>query len=307
MRPVTGGAHDGDDLLDLRRVGRVAQPLVSWRVAGVEAWQRRRRTASTGAVEQKLGHDPSSGSLNEPDYRRRPRAPDPAGRRAIASHTEQRSRPIRDECRASLVAIALLRAVRRVAAMLRRASRSRCGRRSPDRPPPQDLVAPERQSADGSTPAGRRHRLLRLRGVLNLAIEYVRSVNSECFILSLLTAALLKLGLEMVILLKGQILTRLRAADRRRAKLAAAVSLWVDAAGSKLVALELVNLVFGNAVSLGGFVPVTLLVVALLVSQAAVRRLLYDTGTTGLTATRSGRPDGRSPMWPRDTAAPNLG
>jgi len=53
----------------------------------------------------------------------------------------------------------------------------------------------------------------------------------------------------------------------------------VVAAGSKLVVLELVDLVFGDAVSLGGFISVTLLVVALLVSRAAVRRLLSDTAT----------------------------
>ena len=96
--------------------------------------------------------------------------------------------------------------------------------------------------------------------VLNLAIEYAPSVISESFTLSLLTAALLKIALELVILLKSAIVTRLRAADRRRAKLAVAVSLWVVAAGSKLVVLELVDLVFGDAVSLGGFISVTLLV-----------------------------------------------
>jgi hypothetical protein len=116
--------------------------------------------------------------------------------------------------------------------------------------------------------------------VLNLAIEYVPSVISESFTLSLLTAALLKIALELVLLLKSQVLTRLRAADTPRAKLAAAVSLWVVGAGSKLVVLELVDLVFGDAVSLGGFIPVTLLVVALLASRAAVRRLLDDTATT---------------------------
>jgi hypothetical protein len=116
--------------------------------------------------------------------------------------------------------------------------------------------------------------------VLNLAIEFAPSVISERFTLSLLTAALLKLALELVIHLKSRLLTRLRAADTRRAKLAAAVSLWVVAAGSKLVVLELVDLVFGDAVSLGGFISVTLLVMALLVSRAAVRRLLYDTTTT---------------------------
>jgi hypothetical protein len=113
--------------------------------------------------------------------------------------------------------------------------------------------------------------------VLNLTIEYIPSVISESFTLSLLTAALLKVALELVIMVKNKILMRFRAATTPRGKLVAAVALWVVAAASKLVVLELVDLVFGDSVSLGGFVPVTLLVVALLLSRAAVRRLLYDT------------------------------
>ena len=65
--------------------------------------------------------------------------------------------------------------------------------------------------------------------VLNLAIEYAPSVISESFTLSLLTAALLKLALEVVILLKGHIVARLHAANTRRAKLGSAVSLWAAA------------------------------------------------------------------------------
>ncbi|HLN79199.1 MAG TPA: hypothetical protein VK204_19295, partial [Nocardioidaceae bacterium] len=84
-------------------------------------------------------------------------------------------------------------------------------------------------------------------------------------------------ALELVIVLKTKVVDRFRAATSRRGKVAAGLSLWVVAAGSKLVVLELVDLVFGDAVSLGGFIPVTLLVVALLGSRAAVRRLLYDT------------------------------
>lgn len=113
--------------------------------------------------------------------------------------------------------------------------------------------------------------------VLNLAIEYVPSVISEGFTLSLMTAALLKVTLEVVIRAKNTILDRLRVATTRRTKIVAALSLWVVSAGSKIVVLELVNLIFGDSVSLGGFIPVTLLVVALLMSRAAVRRLLYDT------------------------------
>jgi hypothetical protein len=112
--------------------------------------------------------------------------------------------------------------------------------------------------------------------VLNLVIEYVPAVISEGFTLSLLTAVLLKIALEVVMVLKTKVISRLRAATTRRGKVTAALALWAVAAGSKLVVLELVDLIFGDAVSLGGFIPVTLLVVALLVSRAAVRRLLYD-------------------------------
>jgi hypothetical protein len=110
--------------------------------------------------------------------------------------------------------------------------------------------------------------------VINLAIEYVPSIISESFTLSLLTAALLKLALELVILAKNRILGWLRAATTRRVKMLAAVSLWAVAVGSKFVVLELMDLVFGDAVSLGGFVQVTLLIMVLLLSRAAVRRLL---------------------------------
>lgn len=112
--------------------------------------------------------------------------------------------------------------------------------------------------------------------VLNLAIEYLPSVISESFTLSLLTAALLKVALEVVIVVKGKILARLKAATTRRAKVVAALSLWVVAVGSKLVVLWLVDVIFGDSVSLGGFIPVTLLVLALLASRSAVRRLLFD-------------------------------
>jgi hypothetical protein len=118
--------------------------------------------------------------------------------------------------------------------------------------------------------------------VLNLAIEYLPAVISESFTLSLLTALLLKVALELVIVLKTRVITRFHAATTRRGKAAAGLSLWVVAAGSKLVVLELVDLVFGDAVSLGGFVPVTLLVIALLMSRAAVRRLLYDPASSSI-------------------------
>lgn len=112
--------------------------------------------------------------------------------------------------------------------------------------------------------------------VLNLAVEYLPAVISEGFTLSLLTALLLKVALEIVVALKGRVVARFHAATSRSGKVVAGVALWVVAAGSKLVVLGLVDVVFGDAVSLGGFVSVTLLVLALLASRAAVRRVLED-------------------------------
>jgi hypothetical protein len=112
--------------------------------------------------------------------------------------------------------------------------------------------------------------------VLNLAVEYLPSVISEGFTLSLLTAVLLKLALELVLLLKGRLVSQFRGATTRRGKVASALAVWLVAVGSKIAVLELVDVVFGGSVSLGGFVSVTLLVLALLASRAAVRRLLGD-------------------------------
>jgi hypothetical protein len=110
--------------------------------------------------------------------------------------------------------------------------------------------------------------------VLNLAVEYLPAVITESFTLSLLTALLLKVALELVLLLKGRLVARLRAATSPTGRVVLALSIWLVAVGSKLVVLELVDLVFGDTVSLGGFFSVTLLVIALLASRAGVRRLL---------------------------------
>ena len=112
--------------------------------------------------------------------------------------------------------------------------------------------------------------------VLNLAIEYMPSVISESFSLSILTAILLKIALEIVIACKTFVMTRLKGASRARQRALWAIALWVLAAGSKILVLELVALVFGDRVSLGGFASVTGLVICLMLARAGVRWLLYD-------------------------------
>jgi len=73
---------------------------------------------------------------------------------------------------------------------------------------------------------------------------------------------------------KNWVKARFRQASTPTGKVVAAVMLWVVLFGSKFLVLEAVALVFGDRVSLGGFFSVTLLILALLLSRAAVRRLL---------------------------------
>lgn len=110
--------------------------------------------------------------------------------------------------------------------------------------------------------------------VLNLFVEYLPRVLTETFTLSLLTAVLLKGVLEVVVVVKNRVKARFRQASTSIGKVVAGVMLWAVLFGSKFLVLEVVALVFGDRVSLGGFLSVTLLILALLLSRGAVRRLL---------------------------------
>lgn len=110
--------------------------------------------------------------------------------------------------------------------------------------------------------------------VLNLAAEYVPAVITETFTVSLLTALLLKLVLEVVVVVKDRVKARFKAAQTPAGKVVAGLGLWLVLLGSKFVVLELVALVFGSSVSLGGFVSVTGLIIVLMLARAGVRKML---------------------------------
>ena len=112
--------------------------------------------------------------------------------------------------------------------------------------------------------------------VLNLAIEFFPSVISETFTLSLLTAVLLKVVLELVLLVKNAIKRRLRSASKVGERILAVATLLVVLPASKLVVLELVALIFGDSVQLGGFFLVTGLIVVLMLARGGVRLIFRD-------------------------------
>jgi protein-S-isoprenylcysteine O-methyltransferase Ste14 len=111
--------------------------------------------------------------------------------------------------------------------------------------------------------------------VVDLFVEYLPRVLSETFTLSLLTAVLLKVVLEVVVAAKNRVKARFRAASTPWGKVVAALLLWLVLFGSKFLVLGAIDLVFGSSVSLGGFFSVTALILVLMAARAAVRRMLH--------------------------------
>ena len=110
--------------------------------------------------------------------------------------------------------------------------------------------------------------------VLNIAVEYLPAVISETFTLSLLTAVLLKLVLEVVVAVKNRVKARFKTATTAIGRVGAGLLLWLVLVGSKFVVLELVAFVFRGQVYLGGFFAVTGLIILLLLAHKGVRWLL---------------------------------
>lgn len=110
--------------------------------------------------------------------------------------------------------------------------------------------------------------------VLGAFSQLFPAVISETFLLALLTAILLKIVLEIVVWVKTQALARIRSEGAVTSRVIGVVVLVLVLPGSKFLVLELVDLVFGDAVQLGGFFLVTLLIVVLMLSRGGVRRLL---------------------------------
>jgi len=109
--------------------------------------------------------------------------------------------------------------------------------------------------------------------VLGLFIQLFPEVISETFTLTLLTAVLLKIVLELVLWVKKAAVARLKAATGVVGRVIGVLTLVLILPGSKFLVLELVNFVFGDQVSLGGFFQVTALIIVLMLARAGVRRL----------------------------------
>lgn len=113
--------------------------------------------------------------------------------------------------------------------------------------------------------------------VLGVFLQLFPAVLSETFLLALLMAILLKVVLEVVLWVKKRIVARIRTGTTSAVRVVNVVALVLLLPGSKFLVLELVAVVFGDAVQLGGFFPVTILIIVLMLARGGMRRLLART------------------------------
>lgn len=115
--------------------------------------------------------------------------------------------------------------------------------------------------------------------VLNLFVEWVDAVVIDSFTISILTAVLLKIVLDVILAFEhrvGEFFARQEGAAWRVGRFA---SVWAILFLSKFLLLEIVDIVFGDHVELGGLVEVILLVLALMAARelfAEIYRRLGD-------------------------------
>lgn len=106
--------------------------------------------------------------------------------------------------------------------------------------------------------------------VLNLWVEWSEAKTIDSFTISILTAALLKVLLDLITAAKGRVLDWARQGDERGRRVAGLFGVWAILFLSKFLILEAVDVVFGDRVTLGGFVDVLLLAATLMLARQAM-------------------------------------
>jgi hypothetical protein len=118
--------------------------------------------------------------------------------------------------------------------------------------------------------------------VLNLFVEYNAKIVIDSFTISIFTAVLLKILLEVILKLEHKVAKTLQAYKALRIFV-----VWLILFGSKFLILEVVDIVFGEHVELGKFLDVILLVIALMVAREIFQRIYISLGQPESTAGQS--------------------
>jgi hypothetical protein len=125
--------------------------------------------------------------------------------------------------------------------------------------------------------------------VLNLFVEYVDAVVIDSFTISILTAILLKVLLDVVMGFEHRVHSYFAGKEGAFFKVAGTISLFAILFLGKLLILEVVNFVFGDHVELGHFIEVVALVLALMITRRLFGVLFQSLGAPGENESWDGR------------------
>jgi hypothetical protein len=106
--------------------------------------------------------------------------------------------------------------------------------------------------------------------VLGLFVEYVPSVVTESFIISIFTAVVLKLLIDAIAGLEHRASDWFKRREGSGWRVLRLVTMFSILFLSKFAILEIIDIVFGDRVTLGGFVGVALLVVTMILARLAL-------------------------------------
>ncbi len=115
--------------------------------------------------------------------------------------------------------------------------------------------------------------------VLNLFVEFTNTIVIDSFYISILTAILLRLLLGVTIQIEHRVSAYFETKRYKAARSVGALCMFLILFTSKLVILEVINFVFGDHVSLGGFVEIVAVVVTLIAAEFAVRTVFQLLGS----------------------------
>ena len=108
--------------------------------------------------------------------------------------------------------------------------------------------------------------------VLNLFVEWVDNVVIDSFTISIFTAVLLKILLDIVLGLEHRVRGFWASKEGTIYRVLGAISLFAILFLGKLFILEVVDLVFGDHVELGHLIEVIALVLALMITRELLHR-----------------------------------
>jgi hypothetical protein len=111
--------------------------------------------------------------------------------------------------------------------------------------------------------------------VLNLFVEYVPNVVIDSFSITILTAIVLRALVAATLQLEHRVSAVFTTRPGRASTVLRWPVMWLILFGSKFVILEVIDLIFGAHVELGGFWLIIALIAAMIVVEQALQQV-YD-------------------------------